>query len=47
VGLTTDIEGKAIRGLPDIGAYEFQMPHSRRIIQGVPLENRIEAVPNY
>jgi hypothetical protein len=24
VGLTTDIEGKAIRGLPDIGAYEFQ-----------------------
>jgi hypothetical protein len=24
VGLTTDIEGKPIRGLPDIGAYEFQ-----------------------
>jgi hypothetical protein len=24
VGLTTDIEGKAIKGLPDIGAYEYQ-----------------------
>jgi hypothetical protein len=24
VGLTTDIEGKAIRGLPDIGAYEWR-----------------------
>lgn len=24
VGLTTDFEGKPIKGLPDIGAYEFQ-----------------------
>lgn len=33
VGLTTDIEGKAIRGLPDIGAYEFTPGGNKAIIQ--------------
>jgi hypothetical protein len=32
VGLTTDIEGKPIRGLPDIGAYEFQKSGRRSLL---------------
>lgn len=35
VGLTTDIEGKAIRGLPDIGAYEFAPAATNTILNRI------------
>lgn len=35
VGLTEDIEGKAIRGLPDIGAYEFAPAATNTILNRI------------